>query len=213
MLLFLGSCSQNELEENVLPKGQSVVTATIEGQNDSRLAVTPNTDNSVFTLNWSTGDSFKVFDEGEGAVYEWTSGENFTATTTPTNPTYAVYPNTEENGPSISGSTVTMTLNATPSVANINLPMWAVPSVSSEGTSYAFKHLAAALQFTLKEIPAGYNRLIVTASNPISGAFTVDLSEAEPTLVTTATTPYDDDVKTVTVSFDAFEVNPKSWTV
>ena len=33
-----------------------------------------------------------------------------------------------------------------------------------------------ALQFTLKDIPAGYNQLIVTVFNAITGAFTADLS-------------------------------------
>ena len=198
MLLLLGSCSQNELEENVLSKGQNVVTATIEGQTNSRLAVEYNETANKFDLSWSAGDEFKVFnDDGDGVVYTWSSSNDFTASSTPSDPTYAVYPYTVSNSPSITGSTVTMTLSANPSVENINLPMWAGAPTND---NYAFKHLAAALRFTLNDIPAGYNQLIVTASKAISGEFIADLSASEPVL---ASAVEDDANKKVTVSFDA----------
>ena len=195
LLLVLGSC-QNDLEETVLPNGQKVVTASIEKQN-SRLAVSYDETNNVFSLNWNTGDAFKVFsDNTSPTTYNWSSGDAFTQDgDDPVNPKYAIYPAT--NVTSVTGDEVTMTLSATPNVANINLPMWAG---SPTNGNYAFKHLAAGLQFTLNEIPAGYKSLIVEADKPISGTFTATLTDNNPALASTSTTEAD---KKVTVSFTA----------
>lgn len=195
LLLVLGSC-QNDLEETVLSNGQKVVTASIEKQN-SRLAVSYDETNNVFSLNWNTGDAFKVFsDNTSPTTYNWSSGDAFTQDgDDPVNPKYAIYP--AANVTSVTGDKVTMTLSATPNVANINLPMWAG---SPTNGNYAFKHLAASLQFTLNEIPAGYNSLIVEADKPISGTFTAILTDNNPALASTSTTEAD---KKVTVSFTA----------
>lgn len=197
LLLVLGSC-QNDLEETVLSNGQKVVTASIEKQN-SRLAVSYDETNNVFSLNWNTGDAFKVFsDNTSPTTYNWSSGDAFTQDgDDPVNPKYAIYPAT--NVTSVTGDEVTMTLSATPNVANINLPMWAG---SPTNGNYAFKHLAAGLQFTLNEIPAGYKSLIVEADKPISGTFTATLTDNNPALTSTSTTEAD---KKVTVSFTATE--------
>ena len=195
LLLALGSC-QNDLEETVLSNGQKVVTASIEKQN-SRLAVSYDETNNVFRLNWNTGDAFKVFSNNTSpTTYNWSSGDAFTQDgDDPVNPKYAIYP--AANVTSVTGDKVTMTLSATPNVANINLPMWAG---SPTNGNYAFKHLAASLQFTLNEIPAGYKSLIVEADKPISGTFTATLTDNNPALASTSTTEAD---KKVTVSFTA----------
>lgn len=207
LLLLLGSCSQNEWEERTLSNGKYTVVATIEGQNNSRLTVEHNQTTNVFNLNWSDGDSFKVFDDGEGVVYTWVDGNEFGSNSElPSNPTYAIYPYATTNEPIISGTELTMTLNAAPQVSNINLPMWAGAPTNN---NYAFKHLAAALEFTLNDIPAGYNQLIVTASNAISGEFKADLNESEPKLETVATTPTEA-MKIVTVSFNAVTENTQN---
>lgn len=195
LLLVLGSC-QNDLEETVLSNGQKVVTASIEKQN-SRLAVSYDETKNVFSLNWNTGDVFNVFSDNKNpTTYNWSSGDTFTQDgEAPVNPKYAIYP--AANVTSVTGDEVTMTLSATPNVANINLPMWAG---SPTNGNYAFKHLAAGLQFTLNEIPAGYNSLIVEADKPISGTFTATLTDNNPALTSTSTTEAD---KKVTVSFTA----------
>ena len=182
------------MEETGLSNGQKVVTASIEKQN-SRLAVDET--NNVFSLNWNTGDAFNVFsDNTNPTTYNWSSGDAFTQNgDAPVNPKYAIYPAT--NLTSITGDNVTMTLSATPNVANINLPMWAG---SPTNGNYAFKHLAAGLKFTLNEIPAGYNSLIVEADKPISGTFTATLTDNKPALASTSTI---EDDKKVTVSFTA----------
>lgn len=198
LLLLLGSCSQNELEDNILSNDKKVVSATIEGQTNSRLSVTHDETTDIFSLAWSTGDAFKVFGENnEVAVYNWNSGDEFILQSgdVPSTPLYAIYPNSETNAPSIDNGVVTMTLNATPSIENINLPMWAG---APTGTNYTFKHLAAAVQFTLNDIPTGYNSLIVDASKPISGTFTATLTDDVPALASSST---DETAKKVTVSF------------
>ena len=194
LLLLFGSCTQNEVEEIALSKKQNVVVATIEGQK-TRLSVDYDNTANQFNLSWSTGDAFKVFGGVNPVEYTWSQGDEFTTTTTPEDPTYAVYPSSAN--PSINGTTVSMTLSATPSVANINLPIWAD---ASNGNAFSFKHLAAALQFKLNQIPEGYNKLIVEASNAISGSFTAKLDDETPILESTST---DDADKKVTVSFEA----------
>lgn len=209
LLLLLCSCNQNEWEESITSNDKNVVSATIEGQS-ARLAVDYNSATNMFNLNWSTGDSFKVFGQNsKSAVYNWSANDDFTlkqGDTEPDTPQYAIYPNSETNAPSISNNVVTMILNATPSVGNINLPMWAG---APTGTNYAFKHLAAGLRIAVNTIPAGYNQLVIEASNPISGTFTADLNNQAPALSTTA--PATDDNKKVTVSFTAVtEQNSKN---
>ena len=60
--------------------------------------------------------------------------------------------------------------------------------------------MAAALQFTLNNIPEGYNSLIIEASAAISGEFKADLSLAAPVLSSESS---DETDKKVTVSFTA----------
>ena len=203
LLLFLGSCSQNDGGENVLSKERDVVVATIEGQPESRLSVSHDEEADIFSLAWSDGDSFKVFDEnGSAASYDWSSGLDFIVGDNQTPlaaPKYAVYPNLEENELAVSGSEVSMKLNATPSIGNVSLPMWADAAGAATGT-FEFRHLAAALQFTLDNIPEGYNSLIVEASVAISGEFKADLSDAVPVLSSASTDEAD---KRVTVAFTA----------
>ena len=194
LLILLGACSQNDLEEVALSKKQNVVVATIEGQK-TRLNVYYDDTANQFNLSWSTGDAFKVFGGVNPVKYTWSQGDEFIPTTTPEDPTYAVYPFSENL--TINENVVSMELSASPSVANINLPMWAD---ASNGNAFSFKHLAAALQFTLNEIPEGYNQLIVVASNPISGVFTATLDDKTPILASTSTADAD---KMVTVSFEA----------
>lgn len=202
LLLVLGSC-QNDLEENVLSNGQKVVTATIENPN-SRLAVSYNETSNVFNLSWNSGDAFKVFSNNTvPTVYNWISENDFLQDgDDPVNPKYAIYP--VEGVTSVVDGVVTMTLNANPSVSNINLPMWAGAPANG---NYAFKHLAAALQFTLKDIPTGYNQLIVEASEPISGTFTANLTDPDPELTSNSDVNED---KKVTVSFIADNTNKQN---
>ena len=61
-----------------------------------------------------------------------------------------------------------------------DLPMWG--KVTDEG-NIEFKHLAGVLKVNLVNIPAGYNQLIVEASNAIKGNFfTADTSQEYPVL-------------------------------
>jgi len=197
LILILGSC-QNELEDQAQSKGLKVVSASIESQS-SRLAVSYDNATNIFGLNWSEGDVFKAFGTNStSAVYSWTSGNGFNMTSGSLNePQYGIYPSSSD--PIISGNSVSMTLPAEPTVGAINLPMWAAPA--DNGTSYAFKHLAAGLRVAVNTIPAGYNTLMVEASNAISGVFTANLGDATPALTFNGT--LEDSNKKVTVSFTA----------
>ena len=196
LMLLLGSC-QNELEDQAQSKGLKVVSASIESQS-SRLAVSYDNATNIFGLNWSEDDAFKAFGTNStSAVYSWTSGNGFEMTSGSLNePQYGIYPSS--SNPSISSTTVTMTLPAAPTVGAINLPMWAA---TENGASYAFKHLAAGLRVAVNTIPADYNTLMVEASNAISGEFTANLGDATPALTFTGT--LEDSNKKVTVSFTA----------
>lgn len=195
LMLLLGSC-QNELEDQTLSNSLKVVSASIESQS-SRLAVSYDNATNIFGLNWSEGDAFKVFGTNStSAVYNWTSGNDFTLTGTIETPKYGIYPSS--SNPGITDDKVTMTLSDTPSISNANLPMWAA---TENGTSYAFKHLAAGLRVAVNTIPAGYNTLTVEASNAISGEFTANLGDATPALTFNGT--LEDSNKKVTVTFEA----------
>jgi len=195
--LAFTSCSKDDTTNDI--SQQTVIKATFEqDDSSSRLNIADNN-----SLTWSTGDAFALFGNGSSAKFTL-QGEGGSATgtftgTTPSTILGAAFPYTSETNPSLSGSTLTMTLPAELNQADgkCNLPMWAATN-STENIS--FKHLAGVLRVELKNIPVGYKSLIVTADKPISGTFTATTTDTTPVLASTSTADAD---KTLTVSFTA----------
>lgn len=195
-LAFTG-CAKDDVANDIV-KG-TTITATFENGASTRLNIAD--DNA---LTWSAGDSFALFGEGSSAKFTLQSGAgSATAVFTGTAPSTilgAAFPYTDEYNPALSSGTLSMTLPAEldQSVNGVcNLPMWAA---TTSATNVAFKHLAGVLRINFTDMPKGYNALIVTASNPISGAFTATTTDDEPVLASTL-----EDVanKKVTVEFTA----------
>ncbi len=195
--LAFTSCSKDDTTNDI--SQQTVIKATFEqDDSSSRLNIADNN-----SLTWSTGDAFALFGNGSSAKFTL-QGEGGSATgtftgTTPSTILGAAFPYTSETNPSLSGSTLSMTLPAELNQADgkCNLPMWAATN-STENIS--FKHLAGVLRVELKNIPVGYESLIVTADKPISGTFTATTTDTTPVLASTSTADAD---KTLTVSFTA----------
>ena len=195
-LAFTG-CAKDDVANDIV-KG-TTITATFENGASTRLNIAD--DNA---LTWSAGDSFALFGEGSSAQFTLQSGAgSATAVFTGTAPSTilgAAFPYTDEYNPALSSETLSMTLPAEldQSVNGVcNLPMWAA---TTSATNIAFKHLAGVLRINFADMPEGYDALIVTASNPISGAFTATTSDEEPVLVSTSEAAAD---KKVTVEFTA----------
>ena len=196
--LAFTSCSKDDTTNDI--SQQTVIKATFEqDDSSSRLNIADNN-----SLTWSTGDAFALFGNGSSAKFTLQGeGGSATGTFTGTPPSTilgAAFPYTSETNPSLSGSTLTMTLPATldqSTSGKCNLPMWAATN-STENIS--FKHLAGVLRVELKNIPVGYKSLIVTADKPISGTFTATTTDTTPVLAGTSTADAD---KTLTVSFTA----------
>ena len=179
-LLCLVGCTNEEIANAPIKKNS--IQAGFEG-NMSRLAVGEGN-----ALTWSEGDAFKMFDaEGIGSstwTLEGTGGEE-TGTFGTTDEVAeelkgAAFPASAVT--SLEGNVLTMTLPATLNfeAGVCNLPMWGACASMDEGVS--FKHLGALLKIDFKEIPAGYNKLIVTADKPLAGTFTANVGQSEPVL-------------------------------
>ena len=196
-MAFTG-CAKDDVVNDVA--NRTTITATFESEAPStRLNITD--DNA---LTWSAGDSFALFGEGSSAQFTLQSGAgSATAVFTGTAPSTilgAAFPYTDEYNPALSSETLSMTLPAELDHSNngvCNLPMWAA---TTSATNIAFKHLAGVLRSKFTDMPEGYNTLIVTASNPISGAFTATTTDDEPVLASTSEAAAD---KKVTVEFTA----------
>ena len=198
-LMTFASCSNEDLLNEVNIQNDVIKASFEQGVTASRLAIS---DGEVLT--WSTGDAFMLFGEGSSAKFTLSEGAGqATATFTGTAPstiTGAAFPWESESKPSLSNGTLTMTLPATldqTTAGACNLPMWASTTSVDE---ISFKHLAGVLKVNFTDIPTGYNQLVVTASNPISGEFTATTTDDEPVLSSTSTA---DEDKTVTVNFTA----------
>lgn len=177
-LFFLGSCSEEKLVENtVSTEGKDVLMASFESRN-SRSTVSQN------SLLWSESDQIAVLGTEETKAFTLFDGAGTTAGrfegTLPTSPVGVAFPYTEENEPVLIENMLTMTLpNVISDITKCNLPMWA----SLDGTYISFKHLVGLLAFTVNDIPTGYNKLVLEASNAITGEFTADVSLNEIALV------------------------------
>ena len=202
-LLMLGSCSQEEWQNQVPAEGaKDLIVASFEGKG-SRASVLEK------SLVWGTGDKIAVMGE-DGTVSPFTLLPEYNGKTTgefvgvmPENPKVAVFPYiSEENAPRLSGNSLIMTLpNEITETGQCNLPMWS----SWNGKDIYFKHLVGLLAVSVNDIPVGYNSLKLTASKVIAGTFAaLDITKDE--VILTAENG-DEANKTVTVHFDEVVAN------
>lgn len=200
------SCSQDDLTNQSILNGNTIITATFENTGgNTRTSV--NDQNEVL---WNKDDAFKLFyttgTQNTPAASKFScpkadgtsnsasfSGPLADGATT----SYAVYPYQESMD--LNGTTVTMSLPAEFEYSPAsNGPMYADAKDFSNGIQ--FKHLAGLLKLTVsKGITTEAQKFVITADKNIAGTCTADLSSADPVL----STPSGDGVsKTITVTLN-----------
>lgn len=185
------SCSQDDLTNQSILNGNTIITATFENTGgNTRTSV--NNQNEVL---WNKDDAFKLFyttgtqntlaaskfscPKADGTSNSASfSGPLADGATT----SYAVYPYQESM--SLSSSTVTMLLPAEIEYTTAsNGPMYADAKDFSKGIQ--FKHLAGLLKLTVsKGITTEAQKFVITADKNIAGTCTADLSTKDPVLST-----------------------------
>lgn len=178
VLLALIGCTEEDVVKQSLSIGK--IQASFEDEISSRLAVGEGN-----ALSWSTGDAFTMF-RVSGQHADWTLEGEGGATIGvfvglepegTTNLVGAAFP--ASASPNFNNYELTMTLPAEldyqPGICN--LPMWAW--VYSLDDKISFKHLGAMLKIDFKDIPEGFNQMIVTADKPIAGTFSTDFSQQD----------------------------------
>ena len=168
--LVMTNCSQNENLDEIIQEGFTEFIADVEGQSQSRSTMT---DGGNFS--WTKGDQISVWNGKSFTTFTCSNGNTFSGDEiTPSK--YAVYPagnhdisndNVIVNLPSSYGNT------NTDYVKNTNAIMLA--SVQSGNSNLTFNHLGGLMRFNIKNVPAGANKFVFTASDKkITGDFLVD---------------------------------------
>lgn len=210
LLLVVGlctGCSRDEMESGQAQGTGTPLSATFE-QGVARLAVS-----DANALSWAEGDAFTLFGVNANSNllpyrYELSSGaggneavfapvddqrelRTVVGVVYPTEYSPSMTPVNAGNPPV--GTTLQMTLPHEITLAEglCRLPMYA-PTAST--SSIRFKHLCGLLRVRLSDIPAGYSKLVLKASAPLSGVFTADLTVEEPVLESVSTAAADCEV-------------------
>lgn len=193
--LALVSCDEEVLVNNQVAQSNKVLTASFE-QEVSSTRVNIAADNG---LSWSAGDAIAVFESEAPVKYNYKVGTNgdfeVDGDNIPQNIIGSAFPYSEVV--SLEDDALTMNLPASydqATLSELDMPMWG----TIEDNNITFKHLAGVLKVNLEHVPQKFNTLIVTASNPISGTFTADITEDNPVL--TSKSILDKDM-TVSVKF------------
>ena len=166
--LVMTNCSQNENLNEIIQDGFTEFIAGVEGQSRSTM-----TDAGKFS--WTKGDRLSIWNGRTFTTFTCTNGNTFTGDPiTPLN--YAIYPAGDHD---ISGNNVTVKLRSsygdinTDYVENTNAIMLA--SVQPGNNNLTFKHLGGLMRFNIKNVPAGSNKFVFSASDKsITGDFTVE---------------------------------------
>ena len=166
--LVMTNCSQNENLNEIIQDGFTEFIADVEGQSRSIM-----TDAGKFS--WTKGDQLSIWNGRTFTTFTCTNGNTFTGD--PITPLeYAIYPAGYHQK---SGNSVTVNLPSsygdinTDYVENTNAIMLA--SVQPGNNNLTFKHLGGLMRFKIKNVPAGANKFVFSASDKsITGDFTVE---------------------------------------
>ena len=192
--LALVSCDEEALVNSPADQSNKVLTVSFE-QEASSTRVNIAADNG---LSWSFGDAIAVFDENESSYkynYIGRVTDNFQVeddNNVPQNIVGAAFPHSKDV--SLDNDILTMNLPSSydqTTLGELDMPLWG----RINGNNITLKHLAGALKVNLIEVPEGYNTLIVTASEPISGTFTADITKKNPVLTSNLTSDANKEVR------------------
>lgn len=211
-IMLIISCSKEEFDNQPFAEGSQSLVATIYKRAQTRVGF-DGTDGAFF---WTKGDKIGVTTESSvGGFQEMTlqgeggeSSGTFTGTLGGSVGGYAVYPYNSSH--SINNNELTYnlpttytytTLDATyanPTGNSHNAPMWA----QIENNAASFKHLAGVVAISVGDLPANTQNLVLkfTAEDEkITGNFTANLTESNPTISTSDITEGDN---IVTINFN-----------
>ena len=203
--LTVFSCSNEELVEQPILKGNTTIVASFAGSGSS----TRTSVNEAYQILWSATDAFGMFDnENTLSKFSYASGEGTRTATFTGNIAQgktgvcAVYPH--QTGMSITSNTLTMSLPATFTyTSDSNGPMYAKVTDTENLNQLSFKHMAALIKLTVNKIPAAATTFTITASNNIAGTCTANLAEDNPVLAVTEEETSASKTITVTLSESA----------
>ncbi len=188
LCLATTSC-ENELS-NDLDLGRVVtIGATMEGDNATRSTAS---DGGAFA--WANGDAISVYNGSKFTTFTLSDGagtENAKFTSglligEPTFSEYAIYPSSGEH--EYDGTDLTVNLpseygdSETEYSPNTNALMVAVFSDINKGLT--FRHAAGVVRFTVKNVPAGTNKIVLSTKAKITGDFPVSFADGYPSIQT-----------------------------
>lgn len=202
MALTVFSCTNEELVQQPVLKGNTTIVATLGGNESS----TRTSVNDAYQILWSETDKFGIFYENrniqqsEFTIDKATAGARTATfhgnTQTEQTPDFAIYP--YDANMSVTDKTLKMKLPAAWNyTTDSNGPMYAKVTDPNNPDKLSFKHMAALMKLTINKIPDNATTFTITASNNIAGNCTADLNQEMPVLAVT-----DDDAanKTITVT-------------
>ena len=201
--MILAACSNEDLAtKSVSNQTVSAVLPQEEAQGRTTL--------NGLQVVWNTGDAISVFAEN-GEVYTNNQGTittgvgetdaTFSVTVDGTSKVAAAYPYTSTN--SYNGSVIAMTMADSYTYTENGIggaPMAAL--ISDQNANIAFKNAGALMGLTVNNIPAGYNKAILTSKGEqaITGACEITFdTNGNPTLTATSGAIG----KAITINFDA----------
>ena len=201
--MILAACSNEDLAtKSVSNQTVSAVLPQEEAQGRTTL--------NGLQVVWNTGDAISVFAEN-GEVYTNNQGTittgvgetdaTFSVTVDGTSKVAAAYPYTSTN--SYNGSVISMTMADSYTYTENGIggaPMAAL--ISDQNANIAFKNAGALMGLTVNNIPAGYNKAILTSKGEqaITGACEIAFdTNGNPTLTATSGAIG----KAITINFDA----------
>ena len=201
--MILAACSNEDLAtKSVSNQTVSAVLPQEEAQGRPTL--------NGLQVVWNTGDAISVFAEN-GEVYTNNQGTittgvgetdaTFSVTVDGTSKVAAAYPYTSTN--SYNGSVISMTMADSYTYTENGIggaPMAAL--ISDQNANIAFKNAGALMGLTVNNIPAGYNKAILTSKGEqaITGACEIAFdTNGNPTLTATSGAIG----KAITINFDA----------
>ena len=189
--LLFSACSQEDFESNSFSKEK--ISATIVDENSQ----TRTTLNDKLQVVWSTGDAISIFAEN-GTSYTNNQGTivggvgstdaTFSVTMEGTTKVAAAYP--YAGGTSYDGSKISISMPTEYTYSENGIggaPMAAL--ISNQNANIAFKNAGALMGLTVNNIPAGYNKAILTSlgDEALTGKCEIEFDgNGNPTLTTTA---------------------------
>lgn len=198
--LMLTACHKEDVE--LTSYAPSTITATLQ---EASTRTTINEDREVL---WSTGDVLAlIYSSSEKVNYTLTDGAGTTSATFTTSATApsgdivaALYPSSIFS--SYADDKIEVTMPDTYAYTENSIAGAPMAALVNNANNIAFKNAGALLAATVKNIPAGYNKVVLESTDEqLTGDFNISFDGNVPTLAPDASPSTSG--KTITISFTA----------